>query len=165
MDMIFGKLGWDSIPTEPIVLVTMVLMAIGAIAVLGGITYFKKWGYLWNEWFITVDHKKIGIMYIIVSVVMLLRGFADAIMMRLQLFLAKGGGEGYLHPDHYDQIFTAHGVIMIFFVAMASRCRYDEHLCTFTDWCSRRCFPIIELFKLLVIRWCCWFDDAFTCVR
>jgi cytochrome o ubiquinol oxidase subunit 1 len=116
--MIFGKLGWDSIPTEPIVLVTMVLMAIGAIAVLGGITYFKKWGYLWNEWFITVDHKKIGIMYIIVSVVMLLRGFADAIMMRLQLFLAKGGGEGYLHPDHYDQIFTAHGVIMIFFVAM-----------------------------------------------
>lgn len=57
-------------------------------------------------------------MYIIVSVVMLLRGFADAIMMRLQLFLAKGGGEGYLHPDHYDQIFTAHGVIMIFFVAM-----------------------------------------------
>ena len=118
MDMIFGKLGWDSIPTEPIVLVTMVFMALGAIAVLGGITYFKKWGYLWKEWFTTVDHKKIGIMYIIVSVVMLLRGFADAIMMRLQLFLAKGGGEGYLHPDHYDQIFTAHGVIMIFFVAM-----------------------------------------------
>lgn len=57
MDMIFGKLGWDSIPTEPIVLVTMVLMALGAIVVLGGITYFKKWGYLWNEWFITVDHK------------------------------------------------------------------------------------------------------------
>jgi cytochrome o ubiquinol oxidase subunit 1 len=75
-------------------------------------------GILWNEWFTSVDHKKIGIMYIIVSVVMLLRGFADAIMMRLQLFLAKGGGEGYLHPDHYDQIFTAHGVIMIFFVAM-----------------------------------------------
>jgi len=118
MDMIFGKLGWDSIPTEPIVLVTMVLMALGGIAVVGGITYFKKWGYLWNEWFTSVDHKKIGIMYILVSVVMLLRGFAAAIMMRLQLFLAKGGGEGYLHPDHYDQIFTAHGVIMIFFVAM-----------------------------------------------
>ncbi len=58
MDMIFGKLGWDSIPTEPIVLVTMVFMALGAIAVLGGITYFKKWGYLWKEWFTTVDHKK-----------------------------------------------------------------------------------------------------------
>ena len=57
MDMIFGKLGWDSIPTEPIVLVTMVFMALGAIAVLGGITYFKKWGYLWKEWFTTVDHK------------------------------------------------------------------------------------------------------------
>ncbi len=59
MDMIFGKLGWDSIPTEPIVLVTMVFMALGAIAVLGGITYFKKWGYLWKEWFTTVDHKKL----------------------------------------------------------------------------------------------------------
>ena len=69
--LLLGKLGWDSIPKEPIVLVTMVLMAIGAIAVLGGITYFKKWGYLWKEWFTSVDHKKIGIMYILVSVVML----------------------------------------------------------------------------------------------
>jgi cytochrome o ubiquinol oxidase subunit 1 len=81
-------------------------------------SYLKKWNYLWTEWFTSVDHKKIGIMYIFVSIIMIVRGFADAIMMRLQLFLAKGGGEGYLHPEHYDQIFTAHGVIMIFFVAM-----------------------------------------------
>jgi cytochrome o ubiquinol oxidase subunit 1 len=106
------------IPKEPIVIVTSIIMALGAIALLAGITYFKKWGYLWKEWAMSVDHKKIGIMYILVSVVMLVRGFADAFMMRLQLFLASGGGEGYLHPDHYDQIFTAHGVIMIFFVAM-----------------------------------------------
>ena len=113
-----GKLGPDVIPHDPIVLVTVAMMILGGIAVVAGITYFKKWGYLWNEWFTSVDHKKIGIMYLFVSIIMLLRGFADAIMMRLQLFLAKGGGEGYLHPDHYDQIFTAHGVIMIFFVAM-----------------------------------------------
>ncbi|MHA3081971.1 cytochrome o ubiquinol oxidase subunit I [Acinetobacter sp. ANC 5383] len=118
MDMLLGKLGWGAIPKEPIVIVTSIIMALGAIAVLAGITYFKKWGYLWKEWAMSVDHKKIGIMYILVSVIMLVRGFADAFMMRLQLFLASGGGEGYLHPDHYDQIFTAHGVIMIFFVAM-----------------------------------------------
>lgn len=114
----FGKLGWDVLPYDPIVQITILFMVLGGIAAFAGITYFKKWGYLWNEWFTSVDHKKIGIMYLFVSIVMLLRGFADAIMMRLQLFLASGGGEGYLHPEHYDQIFTAHGVIMIFFVAM-----------------------------------------------
>ena len=115
---LLGKLGPDAIPHDPIVLVTVAMMVLGGIAVFAGITYFKKWNYLWTEWFTSVDHKKIGIMYIFVSIIMLVRGFADAIMMRLQLFLAKGGGEGYLHPEHYDQIFTAHGVIMIFFVAM-----------------------------------------------
>ncbi|HAD69219.1 MAG TPA: cytochrome o ubiquinol oxidase subunit I, partial [Acinetobacter radioresistens] len=80
----FGKLGFDAIPHDPIVLVTVALMVLGGLALVVGLTYFKKWGYLWNEWFTSVDHKKIGIMYIIVSVVMLLRGFADAIMMRLQ---------------------------------------------------------------------------------
>ncbi len=65
-----------------------------------------------------VDHKRLGIMYIIVAIVMLLRGFADAIMMRSQQALASAGEAGFLPPHHYDQIFTAHGVIMIFFVAM-----------------------------------------------
>ena len=73
---------------------------------------------MWSEWLTTVDHKKIGVMYIIVAMVMLLRGFADAIMMRTQLAAATGGSEGYLPPEHYDQIFTAHGVIMIIFMAM-----------------------------------------------
>ena len=90
----------------------------GGIALLGAITYYGKWGYLWREWFTSIDHKKIGIMYMILGIVMLLRGFADAIMMRLQQAIAFGDSTGYLPPHHYDQIFTAHGVIMIFFVAM-----------------------------------------------
>ncbi|MBM7327510.1 cytochrome o ubiquinol oxidase subunit I, partial [Agrobacterium sp. S2] len=93
-------------------------VALGGIAVVGAITYFRLWGYLWNEWFTSIDHKKIGIMYIILALIMLLRGFADAIMMRVQQAIASGGSEGYLPPHHYDQIFTAHGVIMIFFMAM-----------------------------------------------
>ena len=115
----FGKLTLDSIPyDEPIIMVVAIAIAIGGAVVVGGLTYFKKWGYLWREWLTSIDHKKLGIMYFVVALVMLLRGFADAIMMRTQLAMASGGAEGYLPPSHYDQIFTAHGVIMIFFVAM-----------------------------------------------
>ncbi|TPJ41498.1 cytochrome o ubiquinol oxidase subunit I [Mesorhizobium sp. B2-5-13] len=116
---IFGRLTWDSLPLhEPIVVATFVAVALGGIALLGVITYFKLWGYLWREWFTSVDHKKIGIMYMVLGLIMLLRGFSDAIMMRLQQAIAFNGSEGYLNSHHYDQIFTAHGVIMIFFVAM-----------------------------------------------
>jgi cytochrome o ubiquinol oxidase subunit 1 len=114
----FGKLTLDAIPThEPIVMGTLAAVLVLGAALLGAITYFGKWKYLWTEWFTSVDHKRVGVMYIILAIVMLLRGFADAIMMRAQQALASGGGEGYLPPHHYDQIFTAHGVIMIFFVA------------------------------------------------
>jgi len=116
---IFGRLTWESLPLhEPIVVATFIAVALGGIALLGAITYFKLWGYLWREWFSSVDHKKIGIMYMVLGLVMLLRGFSDAIMMRLQQAIAFNGSEGYLNSHHYDQIFTAHGVIMIFFVAM-----------------------------------------------
>ncbi len=115
----FGKLTLDAIPLhEPILVVTMIAVVLGGLGVVAALTYFKKWGYLWTEWLTSVDHKKIGVMYILVALVMLLRGFADAIMMRTQQALAHGGAEGYLPPHHYDQIFTAHGTIMIFFVAM-----------------------------------------------
>ncbi len=116
---IFGRLTFEAIPYhEPILVATFAAVAVGGIAVLALITKFKLWGYLWHEWFTSVDHKKIGIMYIILAIIMLLRGFADAIMMRIQQAIAFNGNEGYLNPHHYDQIFTAHGVIMIFFVAM-----------------------------------------------
>ena len=117
--LIFGRLTWEAIPFhDPIILGTFAMVALGGIAVLAALTRYKLWGYLWNEWFTTIDHKKIGIMYIILGLVMLLRGFADAIMMRLHQAMAFGDATGYLPPHHYDQIFTAHGVIMIFFVAM-----------------------------------------------
>jgi cytochrome o ubiquinol oxidase subunit 1 len=116
---LFGRLSWESLPLhEPIVVVTFGVVALGGIAVVGALTYFRLWGYLWREWFTSVDHKKIGIMYMVLGIIMLLRGFADAIMMRLQQAWAFNGSEGYLNAHHYDQIFTAHGVIMIFFVAM-----------------------------------------------
>ena len=115
----FGKLSLEAIPLhEPIVVVTVSAILLGGAGLFGLITYLKKWTYLWNEWITSVDHKKIGVMYCILAIVMLLRGFADAIMMRSQLAVASGGGAGYLPPEHYDQIFTAHGVIMIFFMAM-----------------------------------------------
>ncbi|MFE3837386.1 cytochrome o ubiquinol oxidase subunit I [Pseudogemmobacter sonorensis] len=116
---IFGRLSLDVLPLhEPIIVATFAVVALGGIAVLGALTWFRLWGWLWREWFTTVDHKRIGIMYMILGIVMLLRGFADAIMMRLQQAMAFNGSEGYLNAHHYDQIFTAHGTIMIFFVAM-----------------------------------------------
>ena len=117
---LFGRLGWESLAFlhDPIILMTFLGSMAGGLAVLGWVTKKGLWGYLWSEWFCSIDHKKIGIMYIILAVVMLLRGFADGIMMRSHTMLAFGESQGYLPPHHYDQIFTAHGVIMIFFVAM-----------------------------------------------
>ena len=115
----FGKLTLEAIPYhEPIVMVTLAAVCLGGLALFGAITYFGKWKYLWTEWLTSVDHKRIGVMYIIVALIMLLRGFADAIMMRTQLAVASADSAGFLPPHHYDQIFTAHGVIMIFFMAM-----------------------------------------------
>ncbi|CAG9168532.1 Cytochrome bo(3) ubiquinol oxidase subunit 1 [Cupriavidus laharis] len=117
--LIFGRLSWEAIPLhEPILLGTFIVVVLGGLVLLGAVTYFGLWGYLWREWFTSIDHKKIGIMYVILGIVMLLRGFADAVMMRIQQSVAFGDNLGYLPPHHYDQIFTAHGVIMIFFVAM-----------------------------------------------
>ncbi|MDN5567294.1 MAG: cytochrome o ubiquinol oxidase subunit I [Paracoccus sp. (in: a-proteobacteria)] len=116
---LFGRLTLDALPLhEPILVATFAMVALGGIVTVAALTYFRLWGYLWSQWFTSVDHKKIGIMYMILGVIMLLRGFTDAIMMRLQQAMAFNGSEGYLPAHHYDQVFTAHGVIMIFFVAM-----------------------------------------------
>ncbi|QKD05342.1 cytochrome o ubiquinol oxidase subunit I [Mesorhizobium loti] len=115
----FGKLTWSAIPfDQPIPLAASLLVVVAIATIAGLITWRGWWPYLWREWITSVDHKRIGVMYVVLALVMLLRGFIDAIMMRTQLALAAAGAQGYLTSDHYDQIFSAHGTIMIFFVAM-----------------------------------------------
>jgi cytochrome o ubiquinol oxidase subunit 1 len=114
----WGKLSWAAIPLDqPIPLIAAALVG---VVIIGGLAWvaMKGWlPYLWREWITSVDHKRIGIMYTLLAMVMLLRGFADAIMMRTQQALAFQSA-GYLPPEHYNQIFSAHGTLMIFFVAM-----------------------------------------------
>jgi cytochrome o ubiquinol oxidase subunit 1 len=114
-----GRLSWSAIPfNEPLPLLSAAVVGLVVLAVLA-LVMVKGWApYLWREWLTSVDHKRIGVMYMTLGLVMLLRGFSDAIMMRTQQAIAVGGAQGYLPPDHYDQVFSAHGVIMIFFVAM-----------------------------------------------
>lgn len=116
--LVLGRLGWNAIPHDPIIWATFAMVVLGGAVLLALMTKYKVWGPLWRDWLTSIDHKKIGIMYIVLGLVMLLRGFADAIMMRAQQAIAFGDQAGFLPPHHYDQIFTAHGVIMIFFVAM-----------------------------------------------
>jgi cytochrome o ubiquinol oxidase subunit 1 len=116
---LLGKLTWDAIPFhEPIIMGTAAVLAIGIGSVLGWILLKGHLPYLWREWITSVDHKRIGVMYLVLALLMLVRGFSDAIMMRGQQAVAAGDAQGYLPPQHYDQIFSAHGTIMIFFVAM-----------------------------------------------
>ncbi len=113
-----GKLTWDAIPwSQPIPLVAGSAVMLILLAVLAWIVIKGYLPYLWNEWITSVDHKRIGVMYVLLALAMLLRGFIDAIMMRSQQALAFHA-PGYLPPEHFDQIFSAHGTIMIFFAAM-----------------------------------------------
>lgn len=115
----FGKLSLSAIPYhDPIVMGAVVGSLLAGFGIIVLVTYFKKWTYLWKEWLISFDHKKIGIMYIILSLVMLLRGFSDAIMLRTHQAIALGASQGFLPPEHFNQIFSAHGTIMILFLAM-----------------------------------------------
>jgi cytochrome o ubiquinol oxidase subunit 1 len=116
---LLGKLSWDAIPfDQPIVMAATAGMVGAIMLVLGWVTLKGYVPYLWREWITSVDHKRIGVMYIVLALIMLLRGFSDAIMMRAQQAVAAGGAQGYLPPEHFDQVFSAHGTIMIFFMAM-----------------------------------------------
>lgn len=113
-----GKLTWEAIPfDQPLPLVAAAFVGVILLGVFAWIVARGHLPYLWREWITSVDHKRIGIMYCVLALVMLLRGFSDAIMMRTQQALAYKA-PGFLPPDHYDQIFSAHGTLMIFFVAM-----------------------------------------------
>ncbi|MGY0694104.1 cytochrome aa3 quinol oxidase subunit I [Virgibacillus sp. FSP13] len=100
---------------DPLIYASMVAIGLTVIAIIAGLTYFKKWGYLWREWLTTVDHKRIGIMYLISALLMLFRGGVDAIMMRAQTAVPENA---FLDAQHYNEVFTTHGVVMIIFMAM-----------------------------------------------
>jgi len=113
-----GRLSIHDLQHGPIVLGGQISMALMMIAVVALLTYTKRWRWLWKEWITTVDPKKIGIMYLVVAILMLLRGGIDAAMMRGQQAVSVGANHGFLSSDHFQQVFSAHGTIMIFFVGM-----------------------------------------------
>src|SRR5712672_355375 len=113
-----GKLDWSAIPLDqPIPMITSGVVVLAILGVLAWVVVKGHVPYLWKEWITRVDHKRIGVMYTLLAMLMLLLGFADAIMMRSQKAIAYHS-QGYLPPEHFNQIFSAHGTIMIFFVAM-----------------------------------------------
>jgi cytochrome o ubiquinol oxidase subunit I len=115
---LLGRLSWSVFPSNPIAVGGAVFMLCMIVLVLGIITYFKWWTPLWRDWLTSVDHKRIGIMYLIVASVMLVRGGADALLLRAQQATSVGTSNGIISANHFQQIFSAHGSIMIFFVAM-----------------------------------------------
>ncbi|MRG54604.1 cytochrome o ubiquinol oxidase subunit I [Phyllobacterium sp. SYP-B3895] len=116
---LLGKLSWSAIPfDQPIIMGAGAFIVLAIVSILSWVTLKGYVPYLWREWITSVDHKRVGVMYFLLALVMPLRGFADAIMMRSQQAVAAGDAQGYLPPEHFDQIFSAHGTIMIFFVAM-----------------------------------------------
>ena len=116
---LLGKLDWSAVPfDQPIIMGTAAVMGLIIGGILSWVTLKGYVPYLWREWITSVDHKRIGVMYCVLGLIMMVRGFADALMMRSQQAVAAGGAQGYLPPEHFDQIFSAHGTIMIFFMAM-----------------------------------------------
>lgn len=114
----FGRLTLDAFQHDASQNFAVINMVLGGLMLIGLISYLKRWKWLWNEWLTTVDPKRIGIMYIAVVIIMFLKGFADAIMMRLQQALSVGDSHGFLSAGHFQEVFSAHGTTMIFFVAM-----------------------------------------------
>ncbi len=118
IESIMGRLSFDALPQDLITQVGAGGMVLGGLGIVAALFYFKKWTWLWKNWLTTLDAKKIGIIYIIVAIIMLLRGVADALMIRAQQALASGDNAGIVTSDTFQQVFSAHGTIMIFFVAM-----------------------------------------------
>lgn len=114
---ILGRLSWSALPHNIITQGGAVMLVLGTLGIVAALTYFKKWKWLYKNWLTSLDAKKIGVMYIIVAVVMLLRGLADVAMIRAQQALAASQ-PGIIDSDMFQQVFSAHGSIMIFFVAM-----------------------------------------------
>jgi cytochrome o ubiquinol oxidase subunit 1 len=114
----FGKLTLEAFHHDMVQDISVGMAGLSGVALIAAITYFRLWSYLWKEWFTTVDPKRIGIMYIIVTLIMFMKGFADALLMRMQQMLSVGDMHGILSSGHFQEVFSAHGTTMIFFVAM-----------------------------------------------
>ncbi len=114
----WGRLSLDAFQHDMIVTFGQISMVGAALTVIGALFYFKRWKWLWNNWLTSLDPKRIGVMYLLVAVIMGIRGVMDAAMMRAQQATAVGDNQGFLSSDHFQQVFTAHGTMMIFFVAM-----------------------------------------------
>src|SRR5262245_31443429 len=137
----FGKLSWADIPLDqPLPMIASAVVALAIMAVLVWVVVRGHFPYLWREWITIVDHKRIGIMYILLAMVMLLRGFSDAIMMRLQQAIAYNA-PGFLPPEHFNQVFSAHGTIMIFFVAMPFMIGLMNFVVPYRSACGAWPFP------------------------
>ena len=140
----WGRLSMEALRHDWIEYLAGLSMVLGAIGFAALLTYTHRWKWLWKEWITSVDHKKIGIMYIIVSLVMLFKGFFDAVMIRAQQAFATGDSMGYLAATHFQQLVTAHGVTMIFFCGNGAHVRYDQLNCPFADWGSRCRLSLFE---------------------
>ncbi len=121
---LFGRLTLNSIPYDnPIIIFAFAFSVIAGLLVVVPVLYYRKVGYIFREWICSVDHKKIGVMYIILGLVMMFRGFVDGMMIRTQQVTADGptsphfleAQHGYLPPSHFDQIYSSHGTLMILF--------------------------------------------------
>ena len=154
---LFGRLTLSEIPFDsPVVFAAFFFAATLAVVVLFCLTYFKFWGVLWRDWLTSVDHKRIGIMYVIVGVVMLFRGFIDAVMMRTQQVMAAGpnspgyigAAHGYLPPYHYDQIYGSHGTIMLIFAATPILAGFMNYLLPLQIGARDMAFPYLNSLAL-----------------
>lgn len=113
-----GNLTLEAVNQGWVTAVGQMMVVVSGLLIIGALFYFKRWKWLYREWLTSTDPKRIGVMYIVVALVMLLRGLSDAAMMRGQQALSVGNSHGFLTSDQFQQVFTAHGTIMIFFVAM-----------------------------------------------
>lgn len=114
----FGRLTLDAFKHEPSQNFAVIMMLLSGIGIIGILFYFKRWKWLWNEWLTTVDPKRIGIMYITVALLLFFKGFVDALMMRFHQAVSVGDSYGFISPEHFQELFSAHGTTMIFFVGM-----------------------------------------------
>lgn len=114
----FGRLTIDALNHEMSQNLAVIMMSLTGVFLIALISYLKKWRWLWDEWLTSLDPKKIGIMYFVVSLIMFLKGVADALMIRIQQALSVGDAQGFISPGHFQEVFSAHGTTMIFFVGM-----------------------------------------------